>query len=112
MKIIGFYIQTIGGKELHKFIEDPKIDSYSNMPCLAFKRIKKLHVSNNKCGKFLDCSNNDIEELKIPEGLVELWCHNNKIKELILPDSLLYLSCDSNVKILNINNKVTINYLC
>jgi hypothetical protein len=59
-----------------------------------------LDFSNYKLCNTIKLSNNMITDLfNLPEGLLYLDCRNNKINELILPNSILTVLCDPNVTI-------------
>lgn len=60
---------------------------------LGYKRLPdfgRLKIS------FFDCCSNELEELVVPCGLINLICSNNKIRKLIVPDGVKYLRCLGN----------------
>jgi len=66
--------------------------------------VRKLDCSNNKLTKLkipdkitcVTCNNNQLIELIIPNSCDMLKCDNNKLKELTLPPNIRSLSCCSN----------------
>ena len=53
--------------------------------------------------KEVNCANNQITELILPDSVKRVNCANNQITELILPNSVKWVYCNKTVDIKNLD---------
>ena len=66
--------------------------------------ISKIAIGKNIDGKEVEftfntavnCSNNKLTELHLPNGVKQVFCFNNKLTELVLPNGVENVYCDNN----------------
>lgn len=80
----------------------------------AGNQLTELDVRQNRNLVFLDCNNNQLNTLLLPESLESLYCNNNLIKELSINHIpyLTVLSCSNNLlETLDISNNPHLDVL-
>lgn len=102
-----------------KKIKIPIINNKLHCRCLY--NLKELIIPENSNNIIVDCSQNKLTNLIIPEGVIELDCSINKLTNIIIPNSLKVLNCKNNlinnielsenIIELNINNNVLTNLI-